>query len=123
MLCRSASWWTSGKEAEHVLPLVTLLLRTMETGAGGVGWPCAGSGARGWLQEEKVVSRRISLWGFANFELTNSPMENFGALLTSFSQETSEKWENERQRLRGNQSLGPGKMTEGPGTSGLLYIP
>lgn len=50
-------------------------------------------------------------------------MENFGALLTSFSQETSEKWENERQRKKGNQSLGLGEMTEGPGTSGLSYIP
>lgn len=33
------------KEAEHVLPLVILLLRTMEPGAGGMGWPCAGAGA------------------------------------------------------------------------------
>lgn len=80
-----------------------------------------------WMK--KAVSRRISVWGFADFELTNSPRGSFSVSLTSFPKK-SLKREKMRDRekskpLTGTYSLcfRPCKMTEGPVTTVLLYIP
>lgn len=81
--------------------------------------------------EVKAACRRISLQVFADLELIDSPIGNFGALFTLFPKKPLKNGGNKRNRERKTKlftgtcsiCLEPCKMTEGPGTAGLLYIP
>lgn len=104
---RSARLRTSGIAAERTLALARLFLRKMGLGlravldgpgpvlrhlrasgfapgeqsrAARLRW----AGFRGEASREEKAVSRISVWGFADFELINSPRGNFRASLTSF---------------------------------------